>query len=166
MKKDFNFPILLVAVILLACGSPSPKSAPVEDVPVQVKNDLPPMLVATLNGSQVNIHTLKGEVILILFHPDCDHCQREATEIRQHLEAFQKYALYFISTDQKTAIEKFAGEYDLAGKPNVFFGTTTVQNVIDNFGAIAAPSVYIYSDQQLRNNFNGEVDIQKILQVI
>lgn len=124
------------------------------------------MIITTIDESQVDIHTLKEKIILILFQPDCDHCQREAKEIRENLNAFKNYNLYFISADQMANVKKFGEDYDLLGQPNVHFALTTVDNVIKNFGSIPAPSVYIYTDQKLVQKFNGEVTIEKILQAI
>lgn len=129
-------------------------------------NDLPKMTVTTSDRSSVNLYDLKGKTILILFQPDCDYCQREAKEIRQHLDRFREYTLYFISSDQLPAIDTFGRSYDLLGQANVNFASTTVESVINNFGPIPAPSVYIYADQKLVNKFNGEVDIKRILEAI
>ena len=153
-------------LIFFGCAGPSSKTQEPEQTAVPKRNDLPIMLINTLDQSPVNIQELTGKIILILFQPDCDHCQREAKEIREHLEAFNGYSLYFIAADTVAAIEKFGRDYDLLGHPNIHFAGTTVENVINNFGSIPAPSIYIYSDQLLVQKFNGEVPIQKILNAI
>ena len=164
--KNRNFHIsLLFAIISFSCSSPSTK-APVEPPPVPPRNDLPNMIITALDESKINVHALKENTILILFQPDCDHCQREAKEIRENLDAFKNYSLYFISADQFAAVKKFGEDYDLMGHTNVYFALTTVDNVLKNFGAIPAPSVYIYADQKLVQKFNGEVTIDRILQAI
>ncbi len=164
--KNHNFPIsLLFAIISFSCSSPSSKT-PVEPPPVPPRNDLPNMIITSLDESKINVHALKENTILILFQPDCDHCQREAKEIRENLDAFKNYSLYFISADQMDAVKKFGEDYDLMGHANVYFALTTVDDVIKNFGGIPAPSVYIYADQKLVQKFNGEVTIDRILQAI
>lgn len=124
------------------------------------------MRVITSDQSTVDLRELEGKIMLVLFQPDCDHCQREAQEIRKNLNKFNEYALYFISADQMPAIEQFGRTYDLLGHSNIKFGATTVENVLGNFGPISAPSVYIYVDQKLVKKFNGEVGIDLILQAI
>ena len=157
---------LVFTLILFCCSGPSSKTPVEVPAAVQTRNDLPRMIITTIDESQVDIHTLKEKIILILFQPDCDHCQREAKEIRENLNAFKNYNLYFISADQMANVKKFGEDYDLLGQPNVHFALTTVDNVIKNFGSIPAPSVYIYTDQKLVQKFNGEVTIEKILQAI
>ena len=156
---------LVLTIMLLACSRPS-KNKITEEPLATTTNDLPKMTVITPARTHINLSQLKGKAILILFQPDCDHCQREAKEIRQHLDEFKDYSLYFISSDQLPSIEQFGKSYDLLGHGNVNFASTTVDDVIKNFGPIPAPSVYIYSDQKLVKKFNGEVAIETILQAI
>lgn len=158
--------ILIIGFKFIGCTKISTETKKETIEPTQKINDLPSMNLTTTDGIQVNTQTLKGKSILILFQPDCDHCQREAKEIREHIDAFKDYTVYFISADQMPAIEKFAKEYDLLNQTNFSFGMTTVDNVLNNFGPIPAPSLYIYSDQSLVQKFNGEVSIDKILQAL
>jgi peroxiredoxin len=150
----------------LSCSRPSPEVKTNNPSTVQSINDLPRMKVTKLDGVPIDIRTLSGKIVLILFQPDCDHCQREAKEIREHIEAFKDYSLYFISSDQMPAIEKFGNDHGLLNYSNVHFASTTVESILNNLGPIPAPSVYIYSDQRLVQKFNGEIAIEKILQTI
>ena len=130
------------------------------------QNDFPAMTVTTLDGTQLNIKELKGKVVLILFQTDCDHCQREATAIQQNISAFQSYSLYFITTTSREDIQAFANQYKLNDYQNVHFGSTSNRSILDSFGPIDAPSLYIYSDQKLVKAFNGETNIIAILKYI
>ncbi len=163
-----NLALLIPICFLHFISCTTPKSEKQEsNAPVAPPtNDLPQMTLTTSDKSTVNVRNLTGKVMLILFQPDCDHCQREAQEIRQHLDKFSQYALYFISADQMSAIEQFGKTYDLLGHTNVKFAATTVESVLGNFGPISAPSVYIYVDQKLVKKFNGEVGIDLILQAL
>src|SRR5438046_10742212 len=60
--------------------------------------DLPNISLTTLTGQRFQGGDLIGKnVILILFQPDCDHCQREAREIKEHIQSFRRYQLYFVT---------------------------------------------------------------------
>jgi len=115
MKKPATIFVFVFTLLFFGCAGPSSKTQESEQAAVPSTNDLPNMLITTLDQSKVNIHELSGKIILILFQPDCDHCQREAKEIRENLDAFEGYSLYFISADPVVAIEKFGREYDLLG---------------------------------------------------
>ena len=160
---------LTCASIIFCCSAPSskpPVESPTQSPVAQTRNDMPKMIITSVDESKINVHQLKEKTILILFQPDCDHCQREARAIRENLDAFKEYTLYFISADQMTDVKKFGEAFDLIGQANVHFALTTVEDVIKNFGGVPAPSVYIYTDQKLVQKFNGEVTIDKILQAI
>jgi hypothetical protein len=164
--KRFIILWLIVLTGIVACTKKEKEGAsslPVPPVPV---NDLPTMPIELADGTTINAHDLKGKNILILFQPDCDHCQHEAKQLQENLDSFKEYALYFVSSASQAEIEKFAIDYKLKGLSNVYFGTTSSENVINNFGPIQAPSLYIYSDQKLIKDFNGQVDVSVIVKYL
>ncbi len=151
--------------ILLGCGASMDKKA--EKMELQAPNDLPNMVISLLDGSQIHGKKLGGKTVLILFFPDCDHCQREAAQIQKHIASFRGYTLYFLTTAPKQEAEKFAVDYKLNSIKNVKFGIITVNDVLSNFGAVATPSLYIYSsDHKLVQKFNGETQMDAILKYI
>ena len=162
-KKYIQVTLFLVLCIFEIKCSPSRSKDTYE---VAVQNDFPAMTVTTLDGTQLNINELAGKIVLILFQTDCDHCQREAAAIQQNISAFQAYSLYFITTTSPQEIQAFANQYKLADYSNVHFCRTSNQSILDSFGPIDAPSLYIFSDQKFVKAFNGETDINKILKYI
>lgn len=172
MKKAI-FP-LLIAVMAFACeskkeqGGQAPETSPAAEASQPVRtSDLPPIPVAMVDGSTRQLKQLKGKTVLVLFQPACDHCQREANEIREHLDNFQDYQVYFISSAELAEIQQFAIDYKLSDETNFHFGTTSAVNVVNSFGSIPTPSLYIYSaDGQLITDFKGETPIEKILEAL
>lgn len=158
---------LLLICVATSCTKTRPKPYSSESPVLSAKNDLPHMIMTAMDGSAVNIHDLKGNIIIVMFQPDCDHCQREAKEIQEHLKAFEKYTIYFITSPYpKHDIEKFGKDYNLSGHPNIILGQTSTDEILKNFGPIPTPSVYIYSNNVLVQKFNGETEIEKILLAI
>lgn len=165
MNNYIKLGCLLLVLFAYACGS---KEKPVEQiVEAPAINERPSMKIALADGNQVDVKALSHKMVLVLFQPDCDHCQREAKEIHDHLGAFKDYQVYFISSHPMQVINQFSKDYQLDNKPNVHFAFTTVDNVLNNFGPISAPSLYIYSEQgKLVKKFNGETDIQEIIKFL
>ncbi|MFD3000152.1 TlpA family protein disulfide reductase [Pontibacter toksunensis] len=172
MKKGI---IIIVGVVLVLAlifyfdsrGSRSATRAmePTAAGPVAavVTNDLPQLPLTRLDGSRVVAKDLKGKTVLVLFQPDCDHCQREAVEIRENLDAFKGYILYFVSDAALPQLSKFAEEYELAGISNIYFAQTTINDIIQTLGPVEAPSVFVYSEEgRLVNSFIGETPIEQI----
>ena len=130
-------------------------------------NDQPDFLIVFQDGQKKSFQTLDGKVALILFQPDCDHCQREAVDIEKNLAGFKDFKLYFVSSAPLNEIDAFAQQYNLKNKPNVFFGTTDAVNVLKHFGPVETPSIYLYSEKkQLIESFNGEVAIEVVIKYI
>lgn len=129
----------------------------------QVASDLPAMQVTGIDGKSFSAKSLKGKTVIVMYQPDCDHCQREAAQIQQNITSFKPYQLYFISTATAAEIKKFAAGYKLNTYPNVHFGTTTLGDILSTYGPVETPSLYIYSaDGHLVKKFNGETDIQVV----
>ncbi len=162
--------VVAIAAIALYQFMPGARELKTENAQAPARilvNQLPNLKLLGVDGSVNYSRELNGKNVLVLYNPDCDHCQREAKEIRTQIEAFQNYTVWFVSSDNFENIGRFAKDYDLVGRANVLFVRTEVMEVINNFGAIATPSVYIYSDErQLVKAINGETRIEEILKYL
>jgi protein-disulfide isomerase len=142
----------------------SPVPVPPQTAPASVQNDLPYMTLEKADGSRLITRDLTDKAILYFFLPDCDHCQREATQIQENIAAFKDYSLYFISTAPFPEQQQFAQDYKLAGHPNIYFAKTTIQSIFKNFGPIPTPSLFIYAKGgRMIKSFKGETPIGNIL---
>jgi peroxiredoxin len=129
-------------------------------------NDLPQMTLRAKGQAPISATSLSGKVILIFFQPDCDHCQREAKEINEHLDSFNDYKIYFVTTENFDLIDKFAKDYNLTGHVNVQFVQTTLNEILNTVGPISAPSMFIYANRTLIKHLDGETPIDEILKYL
>jgi peroxiredoxin len=151
---------VLFLTLLICCSNTNSPSE-------QIINDLPALQIQLNNGSNVSVKTLSGKVALILFFPDCDHCQREAAQIQKNIAGFKDYTLYFISSAPFEEINHFASTYQLQNYKNVIFARTEAKNVLDAFGPIETPTIYLYDKTgKLIETFSGEVAIEVVLKYI
>lgn len=125
-------------------------------------NELPAMRITLVDSTQLSASNLHGKTVIVMFQPDCDHCQREAKQIQENIGAFKSYQVYFVSSATGDELKKFASEYKLDSYRHIHFGSTTVEEIISSLGQIDAPSVYIYNNGKLKQKFNGETDIHEI----
>ncbi len=164
-------PIVLSAVVmafgLFFCKKTSEKNGKADiqqAVPTPEINEYPYLRLIMTDGSVRTARELPTKSVLLIYFPDCDHCQREAKEISSHAAAFESYQVYFISTAPFTDIERFAKDYKLTGYANIHFVRTEMPDVVNNFGAIPTPSVYVYSsEKKLIKAFKGETKIEEII---
>ncbi len=167
MKKSTLLLVALLALLISCTTKPKEEQSVVEQSQPQVYNDLPDMSITLLNGTKQEAINLPGKTIIILFFPDCDHCQRESKAIQEKIDAFKEYTLYFVSTNPLEEIQEFANEYKLNSIANVKFGQIAPDKVFVNFGSIPTPSLYIYSaDRKLKKQFNGETPIEQIISAL
>jgi hypothetical protein len=173
LPKKFMTRIFAIALLIsvVSCKEKTDRTESVSETAsataTLVKNDLPDMQITLLDGNVVDLKTLKSKTVVVLFQPDCDHCQHEAEEIKANLDRFKKQTMYFVSSSPVDQILKFSNDYKLSGQSNIYFGSTTVQKILDTFGPIAAPSIYIYSETgQLIQRFNGQTPVAEIIQYL
>jgi peroxiredoxin len=158
---------LLTIAAVLVLFSCQPKETRVENQPVQesiqTASGLPSLRGIKPDRSLVDFHQMEGNFMLVLFQPTCDHCQRQAADMREHIDEFKDYAIYFVTSDSIAEIEKFAADYGLKDKKQVQFVQTQVELIFSSFGAVATPSIYIYSKGKLRKQFNRETPATDII---
>lgn len=163
-----NISILLLTSMLTVVACNKPQEQPLETgstsstTPAAIANELPAMHITLLDSTQLSARDLRGKSMIVMFQPDCDHCQREAKQIQENIDAFKAYQVYFISSATGEELKKFAREYKLDNYRNIHFGNTTVEEIVSSLGQIDAPSVYIYNNTKLKQKFNGETDITEI----
>jgi peroxiredoxin len=158
------FAFLLTQITLFACTTKKeePHAAAAQQEMAST-NEYPNISLRLTDGKEIQANTLKGKNVFVLFQPECDHCQEEAIQIEQRLEEFRNYTLYFISSAPIEQIDGFARNFRLHEKENVKFAWTSTQGVLDHYGPIPTPSVYVYSDGRLRQSFKGQTPIDNIL---
>lgn len=160
MSRIF-FGLVLITAMALGCGPKESREA--QETNIQEANDYPDLVLTLEEGGELSTKGLKGNNVFIFFQPDCRHCQLEAVDIEQRLDEFRNYTLYFISSAPMDAITAFAESFDLDNKDNVRFARASTESVLGHYGPIQTPSVYIYSEGKLKDSFNGQTEIERIL---
>lgn len=134
--------------------------------PAGATNELPDMPLTRPDNTQFSAKELQGKTVLIIFDPDCDHCQRQAKEMQQFLPAFSTYTVYFVSFAATDKMQRFFMEYNLAG-PNINFAYSPAETIFRLLGPIQFPATYIYSEQgRLVKSFIGETPMSQIVPVL
>jgi peroxiredoxin len=162
MLKAF-YVIVVLLLLPMACTSRKEEKAKIPEKAEIAVNEYPDLVLTLENGDQVSTKKLEGKNVFVLFQPECDHCQEEAIEIEQRLDDFKDYTLYFISSSPMAQIVKFAKDYKLDNKQKVKFASTSTEGVLNHYGPIQTPSVYIYSEGKLLKSFNGQTGVQNII---
>ena len=122
------------------------------------------------NGGLIWIDEFNPEqpTVIIYFHPECEHCQYEASEIGKQSEKFKKANMIMITPDDSTKrVEAFAIKYRLWEVDNLVILFDRKNQFKNQFGASFIPSVFIYgSNKKLLKMYKGETKIEAIINSI
>jgi peroxiredoxin len=166
MRTSFLYCVLII-VVISACNSVREKPVEENSAIVVEMNDRPYLMLNLTNGNKVNVHELEEKSVIVLFQPDCDHCQHEAEDIEKNIRAFEGYQIFFVSSHPMEIIEKFAVDYKLSAHPSVHFAQASVDDILKKFGPVQTPSIYVYTKGgTLKKSFNGQTDVQSIINVL
>jgi len=124
----------------------------------------------SLTGGKVYIDGFNPDksTVIIYFHPECEHCQYEASEIGKQAQGFYNANVIMISPDDSSErLESFAIRYRLWEVENLTILLDRDNQFKKQFGQSVIPSVFIYgSDKHLRKSYKGETRIDAIIKYI
>jgi len=128
---------------------------------------LPPLPARRLDGSAfLPLTETTGPVVLIYFEPDCDHCQRQATDMSRHADKFGVARLLWLSKDSLPALRQFAQRYGLSRQPTMQVAQIKSETA-QKLGLFSVPDIRIYGpDRQLRRRYQGETSAAAISRVL
>jgi hypothetical protein len=129
---------------------------------------LPQFSFATLQNTSFNSSCItQGPVLIVRYHPECEHCQYEISALIKNKVLASKIKILLISDADKNKIVKFLDQFHINDIPKIIPLLDTVSIFSDVFGKDIVPSNYIYDKElNLVKVFNGEVKIETILKYL
>ena len=128
---------------------------------------LPDVAFSSLIGIPINLQSFDQNkpLVLVYFHPECEHCQYEAQEIGQNAATFSNCQLVMITHDDSLLrVKNFCENNHLWEVDNIEVLIDTSNQFKTVFGKAVIPSVYIYStDRKLKKQYLGETRIDLVL---
>ena len=111
----------------------------------------------------VSANIIKGPVIIVNYHPECEHCRYEIGELVKSGIAASGVEIIFISSAEKDEQIKFLEESGIDPFGSFTFLTDPAITFGKIFGSKSVPAIYIYDEAlQLIKSFQGEVRIETI----
>jgi len=127
--------------------------------------EVPPFSITRVPDStkftKEDLSTKKATMIM-LFNPDCDHCQHAIKALLANYDLFKKAQIVLASPMDFKILKQFYKEYKIASYPNITVGRDWTYffasfYVIHNF-----PAIYIYNKKgDLVEEFSGSLDVKK-----
>ena len=103
---------------------------------------------------------------IIIFSPDCSHCQEEATELTKNADKFKSVFFVWNSYKEMNEIKAFATKYGLDKQANVVVGRDPEFAIPVFFRPRMTPFVALYDRGQLLKVYEEGVKIPELLKMI
>ena len=106
----------------------------------------------------------KKQVLIMLFSPDCDHCQHETEQIVANKEAFADTHILMVSTLPLFRLKEFEKQYGLEQMQNVTITKDPYYVLISFYSLRMFPFMALYNRKgDLIQTYQGSVGVEKIL---
>jgi thiol-disulfide isomerase/thioredoxin len=129
---------------------------------------LPSFSFVTLTNESFSSSKIReGPVLVIRFHPECEHCQYEISEILKSNIPASGISVILVSSANPDSLRKFFRQFDLSDYPSIVPLADTSYVFGDIFGSDIVPSNYIYNRKlDLVKVLHGEVKTETILRYL
>ena len=100
--------------------------------------------------------------VVIFFDPACDICQQEAAEFAV-TKVQTDMRIFWVSASSIKSAKEFGVRFDLLGRRDMGFCMLNRDQVLETFGSLQIPHIFIYDKGNLVKEFKGETKIDLIL---
>jgi thioredoxin-related protein len=129
---------------------------------------LPPLQL--LLGDSTTLYTKKDipgnkPVLLMIFSPECSHCQHETEEILAHREQLKGVHIIMVTFHPLWQMNEFVANYKLKDQPDLIIGKD-IYLLLPGFYALHNLPYHALYDKNgdLLKVFEGSMDIEKIIE--
>jgi thioredoxin-related protein len=159
----FGFMIVFICSVLLLQAQVDTITPPYKRFPT-----VPPLQLllgdSTTKFTKDNIPR-KKPVLIMLFSPDCNHCQRTAEELWQHQKEMKDIVIVMSTLHSISQMNAFVREYRLDEIKNIVTGKDVHYILPSFYGIKNLPYLAMYDRKgKLIMGFEGSMPVIKILQ--
>lgn len=109
----------------------------------------------------------KKATIIMVFSPDCEHCQKETRDLIANIGLFKKVQIVMASPISYPYIKKFYEEYEIALYPNIIMGRDPGYYLGTFYKIRSFPAIFLYNKKgDFVNSFDGSVPVEKIAEAL
>ncbi|MBL0181854.1 MAG: redoxin domain-containing protein [Chitinophagaceae bacterium] len=109
----------------------------------------------------------KKATIIIIFSPDCEHCQHETRELTANIKLFKKAQIIMASPLEHPILKKFYDEYGLAAYPNIIMGRDPSYFLGTFYNIRSFPAIFVYDKKgNFVKAFDGTAPVNQIAEIL
>jgi cytochrome oxidase Cu insertion factor (SCO1/SenC/PrrC family) len=126
---------------------------------------LPDFSFSTLDGTCFRSTEIeRGPLLIVRFHPECEHCHYEISELIRNQQDLSDGMILLISYAPADSIKKFLSLFSVSGSGNIIPLTDPFFTFGEIFGTDVVPSNFIYDRElNLVKVLYGEVSSETII---
>jgi thiol-disulfide isomerase/thioredoxin len=153
---------LFASMTLMAQGNIDPNAPFLKD------KNIPKFTLNLTTGKSFNSTQIPKSkyTCIIIFSPDCSHCQDEATELTKNADKFKSVFFIWNSYKEMADIKAFATKYGLDKQSNVIVGRDPEFSIPVFFRPRMTPFVALYANGQLLKVYEQGVKVPELLKII
>ncbi|MBS1921690.1 MAG: thioredoxin [Bacteroidetes bacterium] len=162
MKKQFLFAFAILTTFFASAQTDSSKLPAYKRFPT-----LPPVTLLLTDSAS---HFSKGnfskkeQVLIILFNPECEHCQKETEELLDSIDHFKNIQIVMATMMPFSEMTAFYKKYKLAKYHNIVVGQDTKYFLPVFYMVSNLPYLALYNKKgELITTFEGAVPIHKVI---
>ncbi|MFN8243965.1 MAG: thioredoxin family protein [Ferruginibacter sp.] len=101
--------------------------------------------------------------LIMIFSPDCEHCQHETQELVANIKLFKKIQIVMASPLEFDFINRFYEVYKLESCPNIMVGRDPSYFLGTFYRVRSFPALFLYDKKgNFVQSFDGSVPVEKI----
>jgi thioredoxin-related protein len=155
---------LFLCTVLLALNA----TASVDSIPAHLKGLKIPDFKLLLVDSTTNFYTEnldgKKNTLIMLFSPDCDHCQHQTEDIIRNIAAFKNTQIVMTTVLPFNQMKTFYETYRLQRFKNIIMGRDVLYFFSPYYRAQFTPYLALYNKKgELLYTNDGQVKIETLL---
>jgi len=105
----------------------------------------------------------KRPTIIMMFSPDCEHCQAETKELTAKIKLFKKAQIIMASPLDYNYMRKFYDEYKIADYPTITMGRDPSYFLGTFYKVRSFPSIFVYDKKgNFITSFTGSTPVEQI----
>lgn len=101
--------------------------------------------------------------LIIIFSPDCEHCQHETKDLLNNMELFKKLQIIMVSHLDFRSVKKFYVDYKIGDYPNITMGRDGAYMLGTFYKIHTFPTMFLYDKKgHFVKKFEGSIPVKKI----
>jgi thioredoxin-related protein len=105
----------------------------------------------------------KKATVMMVFSPDCEHCQEETKQLTANIKLFKKAQIIMISPLEFSYMRKFYNEYKIADYPTITMGRDPIYFFGTFYQVRSFPSIFVYNKKgNFVKAFTGSTPVEEI----